>query len=513
VFELLARLVEKSLVVVEQSGEEARYRLLDTIRQFAAERLEAAAERRSVEARHRLWCQELAEAHDPATAAGARNRSLRRLERDHDNLRVALASGLHDDPQAALRLAVTLWRFWLDRHVFVEGARWLEDVIAAVPEESALRVEALLALAALNLRLGRTPAQLVHADDALAAGRRVGNRRMLVEAMIERGLIALASGGLHPGEVDDALAEAVEVAARAGADDLVASALHARVHPAWYLDDGATARERGEEALERLDALRDDETPFFLGITLGFAVLPEGPGGRPRPLYEETILLFHRYARSQAIAHALSNLAYLDRADGDGDRAAGRLHDSLARFRAAGDVPGEGLALTHLGNLARSTGRYDDGLASLEQALAVRASLGDLRAASVVTGDLAMLHSAAGAGDRADELFEATCRSFRAADDFPALAGTLGNWAACLESAGDLAGAAPVYEEASRMWEAAALNPRVAWLAASLADLYERLGRDDEAARKREVARVTFAEQGNEHGPALLGWEPAPTEA
>src|SRR5213078_2100577 len=100
----------------------------------------------------------------------------------------------------------------------------------------------------------------------------------------------------------------------------------------------------------------------------------------------------------------------------DGERARVRVSDALARFRAAGDVAGEGLALTLLGNVDRSTGRYDDGRAHLEQALAVRRRLGDLRATGVVTGDLAILHSAAGDADRSEALFETACRGFRTAD-------------------------------------------------------------------------------------------------
>ena len=120
VVDLLARLVEKSLVVAD--GE--RFRLLDTVRQYAAERLEAAAEHDTVALRHLDWCLALAEQHDPL-AAGPR-RSLQALESEHDNLRAGLAWALRRDPQAALRLATPLWRFWLDRGYFAEGNRWLQ---------------------------------------------------------------------------------------------------------------------------------------------------------------------------------------------------------------------------------------------------------------------------------------------------------------------------------------------------------------------------------------------------
>ena len=112
----------------------------------------------TVAVRHLDWCLALAEEHDPLSA-GPR-RSLRTLETEHDNLRAALTFALRRDPQAALRLATSLWRFWLDRGYFAEGNRWLEATLVAAPERTALRVEALLASAGLSLRSGDSDAYL-----------------------------------------------------------------------------------------------------------------------------------------------------------------------------------------------------------------------------------------------------------------------------------------------------------------------------------------------------------------
>ena len=150
IVDLVARLVDKSLV----NATGARFRLLDTIRQYAAERLAASAEHETVAVRHLDWCLALAQEHDPLSA-GPR-RSLRTLETEHDNLRAGLTFALRRDPQAALRLATSLWRFWLDRGYFAEGDRWLEATLVAAPERTALRVEALLASAGLSLRSGNS---------------------------------------------------------------------------------------------------------------------------------------------------------------------------------------------------------------------------------------------------------------------------------------------------------------------------------------------------------------------
>ena len=102
--------VDKSLVQAEHADGTARYRLLETIRQFADQRLRDAGERAARARAHRDWYVAFAAAHDPERAVGVVNDTPQALEVEHDNLRAALSSGLADDPAVALQLAVSLWR-------------------------------------------------------------------------------------------------------------------------------------------------------------------------------------------------------------------------------------------------------------------------------------------------------------------------------------------------------------------------------------------------------------------
>lgn len=132
VLDLLGRLVDKSLVLVERRGDETSYRLLETIRQYARERLRDSGERAQTETMHREFYLALAESHEPertARISGDRGTSLP-LEADHDNLRAALRSALASDPDTALRLAVALQRFWVERGYLAEGRRRLDDALA-----------------------------------------------------------------------------------------------------------------------------------------------------------------------------------------------------------------------------------------------------------------------------------------------------------------------------------------------------------------------------------------------
>jgi predicted ATPase len=130
---LLGRLIDKSLVQVEGGSGDRRYRLLETVRQYAVERLEEAGERSALERRHCDWYLALAESGPtPAGELPARI-TLRGLDRERDNLRAALVSALVADPEMALRLALALWRFWLMRGYLAEGYRWLTAALAALP--------------------------------------------------------------------------------------------------------------------------------------------------------------------------------------------------------------------------------------------------------------------------------------------------------------------------------------------------------------------------------------------
>ena len=115
---LLAELVEKSLVVSEDRGGLRRYRLLETIRSYAASRLAESGERPALAARQAAWLLRFVEGLDE---------QLTGLDTEQGNLRVALETLLEDDPEAALRLGAAVWPFWLRRIELPEARHWLGE--------------------------------------------------------------------------------------------------------------------------------------------------------------------------------------------------------------------------------------------------------------------------------------------------------------------------------------------------------------------------------------------------
>ena len=491
VVDLLARLVEKSLVVAE--GE--RFRLLDTMRQYAADRLEAAAERDTVGLRHLDWCLALAEQHDPL-AAGPR-RSLQVLESEHDNLRTGLAWALRRDSQAALRLATRLWRFWLDRGYFAEGNRWLQTTLAAAPDQTPLRVEALLARAGLSLRLGDPNGFLRHVSDAVTAYRLLGNERATAAALYQHAMLAQYVGRA---DAEALVGEALALARRLEDDRLLAVATHASATLPWFRGDNAAARARVLEALALLDAAPDDDTPFFDGVTFGVCLLDEGPHRRPRMFWEETVFLFHRFARSQAIAYALNNLAWVARAEGDLEQAEATLDDALARFRRLQDRRGEALTLAHMGNLSRSLGDFEAGRACLEEAFTIRSDLGDRRAVLNTRMGLGMLALTAGDAPAGRALLSAVLAHVEAVDDLPAMACVQTNWAIGEERLGELDQAARLYEDGCALLGVQRLQRVEGWGRMALHEVCVAVGDEPGAQTALQRARALFAAVGDARG-------------
>jgi predicted ATPase len=502
VVDQLARLVEKSLVVTD--GE--RLRLLDTVRQYAAERLEAAAEREAVAQRHLDWCLALAAEHHSLSADP--KRSLHVLDSEHDNLRAGLAHAVRRDPQSALLLATRLWRFWLDRGYFAEGNRWLQSTLAAAQQQTPLRVEALLAGAGLSLRLGDPNGFLRHVSEAVSSYRLLGDDRATAAALYQHAMLAQY---VHRSDAGALFAEAVALARRRDDPRLLAAATHASATLPWYRGDTAAAGALVLEALELLDAAPDDQTPFFDGVTFGMSLLDEGPNRRPRMFWEETVFLFHRFARAGATGYALNNLAWVARAEGELDRAQATLDDALARFRRLGDRRGEAFTLAHIGCLSRSLGDFEAARARLEEALEIRSELGDRRAMLSTRIGLGLLAMRAGDPAVGRTLLSAALAQAEAVDDLPAMAGTQMNWAIGEEWLGELERAARLYEDACALLGLQRLWRFEAWDRLALHDARVALGDQPraEAALKRAQALAAAVGDARRHymnaKPALSG--------
>src|SRR5215469_16699711 len=248
VLDQLALLVDKSLVAAEESQAATRYRLLETIRQYAAEKLGDSGEAGQVRTRHRD--------HYAAMAArlgqpkdGNPRRLIRRLEADIDNLRAAFGWSLElSDVETALRLTSSLQLLWLGRCRMLEGLAWFDAVLVAQPataEPIAAEVRArALANAAVLADWTGTP-RLTQAEEAVALARELGDPALLGRALLGAGY----SAGILAEAGRPYFAEAIALAREAGDEWTLTQILGRQGMAALISGDLSAGRAASEEGL------------------------------------------------------------------------------------------------------------------------------------------------------------------------------------------------------------------------------------------------------------------------
>jgi predicted ATPase/DNA-binding SARP family transcriptional activator len=193
-FEALCELIDKSLVVADRTASgSTRYRMLETIRQYAAEQLKQAGEDDAVGRRHMIHYLEL-----------TRSAGLATITAEQDNLRAALEFAHEHDPITLLHLAAAAEKFWLAGNL-LEGRRWLTEALATAPEPTTARVRALNAAAALAaFRLEHDESRrLVQESVAIAAD--VGDLAGEAAARMWLGFVGLTQDPPDPTEAQRSL--------------------------------------------------------------------------------------------------------------------------------------------------------------------------------------------------------------------------------------------------------------------------------------------------------------------
>jgi predicted ATPase len=497
---LLSRLIDKSLVHVEEGRGDRRYRLLETVRQYAAERLEEAGERQALERRHRDWYVELAES-DPTPLGDLPTRDrLQRLDLERDNLRAALASALADDPQLALRLTVALWRFWLMRGYLAEGSRWLAASLAAAPEHTTDRARALLAACLVGMRRGVPGRLREFGAESVAIFGELGDHAGMFDAVeVLAGYSTIVSG---PADIEALLGEHETL----HVDGLPAArprvwAAHTRGIAAWFRCEYPQARRQFELALKRAGELITDERPALWPLSYALCSV-ESEVGYPLLLQEDTAIVGRRVGGAAAAAHIVVNLAAVDRAEGDFVRAGELIEESLARFQALADVQGEAFALNALGNLARSSGDFERGRELLRHSLALRREVGDRRGTGITLGCLAVLLARSGDPAGARTAAEQSRDWFAENDDMIGLSAAELSLVNVALAAGDRVRARAHLQDAASVLEGIESTPQKGWVLAVLAAMSAEDGEQATARHWLDRAIRHFELRGGDAGMA-----------
>jgi predicted ATPase len=338
--DLLSSLVSKSLVQVEPTPVgSVRYRLLETLRQYGSERLEAGGEAQEVLRRHAAYYLALAEEAEPELRGPHQDAWLARLEQEHDNLRAALAWSRRAPAgvELGLRLAGALGWFWYVHGHPSEGRRQLGAALEAAPEGSTGARARALGMTGFLARLQGEPAASTSLlEESLRLHRTLGDR--WGEAFVLNGL-------------------------------------------------GMVARRRGE--YDRAVSLCEDGRALFEAagdrwgiawslVHIGEAAAEQGDHERAVAVLQRSLAIARELHNLQIGAWSLTTLARLAEARGDGDRAGIRAEEGLALFRDLGDPRGTAMLLGVLASTARARGDMESARSRYEESLQLRQEIGDL---------------------------------------------------------------------------------------------------------------------------------------
>ena len=273
VLELLSCLVDKSLVVVARGDEETRYRMLETVRQYASGRLVESGERAGVRARHAGFFLDLAEEAETGLAGPEQAAWVERLDTEHDNLRAALGwLAEEQEVERGLRLAAALMRFWWFRAYLIEGRAHLESLLGltGTPVRDEVRAKALHALAVLIYRqaddaAGDWTVARFRLDESLAIYRRLGNEARVAAVLLDLGRVCAELGEWDAAR--DFLDESIKIVRRSGNQSGIALSLFALGRMYWLREEYSPARALIEEGLGIFWKLGDR---FWINASLVF---------------------------------------------------------------------------------------------------------------------------------------------------------------------------------------------------------------------------------------------------
>jgi predicted ATPase/class 3 adenylate cyclase len=361
VFEHLPQLINKSLVTVKDEGDEPRYHLLETIRQYARDKLLEAGEGEGTRDRHLAYFLELAETASPELRTRANELQwLRLLETEYDNIRAAIEWGLSNDPFAAMRMVHLLMFFMITKSHTGEGHRWGAEALKQIKDGKSLTTEQnkhkgrlLASMSILSFSMGDNQTTRTEADEAItllrstddtpnlaftlgfraAADFLTGNTDAAVKASEEAIRLAEELGDNHI--LGIVLSSASRVEAFAKGDFAKAYAVHERAcdllkeygnrwayaitlyglaNIAIALKEFETARKKFNLAMQIMQDLGAQRNINMIKSDLAHILRLEGNYPQAMSSYRETIKEWQRTGHRAAVAHQLESMAFIAKA-------------------------------------------------------------------------------------------------------------------------------------------------------------------------------------------------------
>ena len=346
------QLLQRSLVTAEEQGEAMRFRMLETLREYAGEQL-GAEERAEAARRHADFFLHLAEEAQPHLRGSERQQWLDRLDVEHDNFRAALAAS--EGSERSLRLAGALWPFWLLRGYVGEGRSCLTSAlqpkIEAPPE---IRAKALNGLGVLARQQGGFEEALSSLEESLALYRLCDDLGGVSQSL--NGLAVLADSQGDYARARAYNEESLQLLRAIGDKWGIAASLNNLGRRALELGDLPVACSCYRESQQIYQELGDWANAAAVLSNLGTAAFEQGNFVEARASFEQSLTLFREMRNQSFVAVLLHNLGETLCRQEEYAAAYPLLKESLLLRQELGDRPGAAFSLASLGNVARNEG-------------------------------------------------------------------------------------------------------------------------------------------------------------
>ena len=330
--DVLTRLVEKSLVMVEQRDQQtARYNLLETIRQYALEKLRAAEREAPVRRRHREWFLQRAESIFPKVGSTQQSNWLAEMDAEYENFQAAIEWSGQEAGEAGvgLRLACLMRHYW-DRKGYVHEARFYLPRLLEHPENStptATRAEALNYLGFFTLLHGDAPTATTFYEEALAIGEELQDLSAI--ALACSGLVFVLAGSGDAHQAEPYIQQGLEAARQINDPVRI---YHLLFYASWLAlaqDDYPRSHALLAESLQLMRAGKDLNLMAAALWRLGHLCWLEGRYPQSLAAFQESLTLRRSLNSLRGVAYAIDGVAWVAAATGN--------HSLAARLFGAAD--------------------------------------------------------------------------------------------------------------------------------------------------------------------------------
>jgi predicted ATPase len=400
VLDLLTSLVDKSLVVYEEQEGQARYRFLETVRQYSRERLAEDAEATQIGRRHLDFFLRLAEEANAELQGRERGAWLTCLQAEYDNLRAALSWALASGcASETLRLAGALWRFWHRRAYLSEGRASLASALALAETlgPTLERARACNGAGFLALHQGDNEAARLYFEESQSIGERLEDRVLIANSLYNQGYSSWYRNDFAAAR--DFYTQALALQRELGNNEEIALTLGHLGIVAGDLGDHAAARLYFDESLQIGKELGDKTLIANSLHSQGHTAFYQGDYAAARALYEEVLAIGRDLNDRARVAVSLHRLGNVAQACGDAITARRHFEESLALAREIEEKSLTAAALYSLGTLVRLQEDYPAAHALFAECLTVAQELRDSRRVADTLEALASLAAAQQAAD------------------------------------------------------------------------------------------------------------------